>query len=97
MEYKDFKKVIENIEHSHNNCLKAYDLNINLFEFDNKLLNSIDILLKSIYGEHGYDWIAWYCWENDFGKGGLDADDNGGPICYSLKSLWEYVEANHKI
>ena len=24
-------------------------------------------------------------------------DENGNPICYSIESLWEYLEQNHKI
>lgn len=24
-------------------------------------------------------------------------DENGNPICYSYESLWEYLEANHKL
>jgi len=25
------------------------------------------------------------------------SDENGNPICYDIKSLWEYIEENHKL
>jgi hypothetical protein len=49
--------------------------------------------MKEIYGEEGVDWFSWFCYENDYGQGGLEAwDENKNPICYSFESLWEYLE-----
>lgn len=62
------------------------------------------------YDEDGVEWINWFMYESDYGQkdwskyddsesksiyGARDKD--GNPICYSYETLWEYVEANHKI
>jgi len=44
------------------------------------------------------DWWSWFCYENDFGQKGLEAwDADKKPICYDLKSLWEFLDANKPI
>ena len=30
-------------------------------------------------------------------NGHAASDENGNPICYDIKSLWEYIETNHKL
>jgi hypothetical protein len=36
-------------------------------------------------------WIGWYCWENEFGTGSLQAEIDGMGICHTMESLYEVV------
>ncbi len=76
----------------------AYKLKIDLMEFVNGYHVIISTLITEIYGEDGYEWYYWFCYENNYGQGILTANEaDGTPICYSHKSLWEYLEKNHLI
>jgi hypothetical protein len=64
-----------------------------LIDFVDPYHGIIHSLIREIYGDEGLDWWSWFCYENDFGRGTLEAwDENETPICYDLKSLWEYLE-----
>lgn len=96
MEYKDFLKVGLGLQKAVDRSRKLYELNVDLIEFETDYHNIIDTLLKQIYTEEGCDWFDWYCWENDFGRGTLTAQDkDGNPICYSWETLYEELK-NHK-
>jgi len=82
--------------------LQCQDESVNIFSQNNvDLTNFIDpyhyiigLLMKEIYGEEGYNWFIWYCYENDYGNGGLEAwDDDKNRICYDLKSLHQHLES----
>jgi hypothetical protein len=68
-------------------------MKVDLLEFTDPYESIISILMKEIYTAEGYDWFSWFCYENDYGQGGLEAwDADKNPICYNLESLWEYLE-----
>ena len=93
MTYENFLKVITAIEKQDRAVSALYDLKVDLIEWTDPYGAIIGELLKEIYGEEGVDWFNWYCYENNFGTGGLGAwDENKNPICYDHKSLWEYLE-----
>ena len=72
---------------------ELYKVKVDLMDFVDPYHILIANLLTEIYGPIGYDWFSWFCYENDFGKGKLEAwDETKKPICYNLKSLWEYLE-----
>ena len=93
MTYENFLKVITAIEKQDRAVSTLYDLKVDLIEWTDPYGVIIGKLLEEIYGEEGVDWFNWYCYENNFGTGGLEAwDENKNPICYNTKSLWEYLE-----
>jgi hypothetical protein len=71
----------------------VYKLEIDLVNFSDDYTSVINILLEVYYGKEGTDWIYWYLWERDK-DGSLDqaTTNDGKPICYDIKSLWEEVE-----
>ena len=93
MTYENFLKVITAIEKQDKAVSALYDLKVDLVEWTDPYGVITGKLLEEIYGEEGVDWFNWYCYENNFGTGGLEAwDENKNPICYNTKSLWEYLE-----
>lgn len=96
MTYERFLKVLLSLQKEDRVIKEAYKLGVDMINFVDPYHEIINELIKEIYGEEGYDWFSWYCWENDFGQGGLEANDGkGNPICYSHKSLWEYLEKEY--
>jgi hypothetical protein len=70
-----------------------YELDIDLINFSDDHASVINILLEVYYGKEGSDWIGWYLYERD-PVGTIDqaTTNDGKPICYDIKSLWEEVE-----
>lgn len=94
MTYENFLKVTLQLQKQSRVIDSLYTSNVNLIEFVDPYHQIISILIKEIYGEEGYDWFSWFCYENDFGQKGLEAfDKNKTPICYSHESLWEHLES----
>jgi hypothetical protein len=93
MEYKDFLGITLQLQKQDMVISGLYKNKIDLTEIVDPYHSIIAILIKDIYGEEGYDWFSWFCYENDFGRKGLDAyDENKKPICYSHESLWSFLE-----
>ena len=70
-----------------------YELDIDLINFSDDHASVINILLEVYYGKDGADWIGWYLWERDpLGTIDQATTNDGKPICYDVKSLWEEVE-----
>ena len=70
-----------------------YELDIDLINFSDDHASVINILLEVYYGKEGSDWISWYLWERDpLGTIDQATTNDGKPICYDIKSLWEEVE-----
>ena len=43
--------------------------------------------------EQAIDWINWFVYETNYGQKDMQGrDENGNPICYDVKSLYEYIE-----
>ena len=97
MTYERFLKIITEIEKQDKLVSALYDLKVDLIDWTDPYSSIIGELIKEIYGEEGYDWFGWFCYETDFGSKEVGAwDENKNPICYDVKSLWEYLEKNHK-
>ena len=93
MTYERFLKVILSLQKEDRVIKEAYKLGVDMINFVNPYHEIINELIKECYGEDGYEWFSWYCWENDFGQKGLEAcDSDKNPICYDHKSLWERME-----
>jgi len=98
MTYERFQKVILNLQKQDLIVGKLYKLNIDTIHYNEPYNIIIAELITEIYGEEGYGWFAWFCYENDFGHGELTAtDEDMKPIAHSFESLWELLELNHKV
>jgi hypothetical protein len=98
MTYKRFLKVVLRLQKQKRVVAGLYELNVDLINFTDDYHAIITELIKEIYGNKGYDWFSWYCDENDFGQGTLQAwDKDKKPIAYSLESLWELLEMDYKL
>ena len=97
MTYENFLKVTLQLQKQDKIISNLYKNNIDLLEFVDPYHHIIAELIKEIYGEEGYDWFCWFCFENEYGTKGLEAwDADKNPICYSHESLWEYLETLKK-
>lgn len=95
MTYENFLKLILKLQKQDEVLSDLYKHQVDLTNFIDPYQEIITTLIKELYGEEGYDWFAWFCYENKFGEGKLTAwDVNKKPICYSIESLWEYLEAH---
>ena len=93
MTYETFLEITLELQKQERIVDNLYKNNVDLLEFIDPYHGLIHLLIKEIYGEEGVDWFSWFCYENDYGEKGLEAwDKDGTPICYSLESLWEYLE-----
>lgn len=96
MEFKKFEKIINLLREQSDKEIKASEIGLDIFNFLDPYNAVIDLLMKEIYGEEGNEWFGWFCYENDFGRGNLTADDKGVLICYDIPSLYTYLNINHK-
>ena len=105
MKYERFLKIILSLQKQDKTIKTLYDNGVDLIDFVDPYHVIITELIKELYGEEGYDWFSWYCYESEFGQkdwsengevkhGACDA--KGNPICYSHESLWEYLEKEYK-
>ena len=95
MEFATFEKFVSALKEEDVRIGELYDRGMDLINFIDPYHEMIGILITEIYGESGYDWFTWFCHENNFGTKGLEAwDENKNPICYDVKSLWEFLEEN---
>ena len=93
MTYERFLKVILSLQKEERTIRTLYKNGVDLVNFVEPYHTIINELIKEIYGEGGYEWFSWYCYDNEFGQKGLEAlDQDGNPICYSHESLWKYLE-----
>jgi hypothetical protein len=95
MKYEAFSEAITKLKTHQDLVCQTYKLGVDLSNFIEDLHKVVSLLFGTIYGEVGLGWIEWFCYENT--QGNLDAhDENGYRICYSIESLWEFLEKNYK-
>ena len=68
MKYENFLKVIMTQRKMEQQVHKAYELKIDLMDFVDDYHLITKTLVTEIYGEEGYDWYSWFCYENDYGE-----------------------------
>jgi hypothetical protein len=68
MTYENFLKVILAQRKMEKQVNEAYKLKIDLIDFVEDYSVIIKTLLTEVYGEVGYDWYSWFCWENEYGE-----------------------------
>ena len=97
MKYESFLKLTLGLQRQDRIIDELYKHKIDIIDFVDPYHGFISLLLKEMYGEEGYDWFSWFCYDNDFGQKGLEAwDENKNRICYSHESLWQFLEANYR-
>ena len=93
MTLEKFTEIINILQEESNKITNLYRMKVDLIDFADPYHSVISILIKEIYGEEGYDWFSWFCYERDFGAKEVGAwDGNQNPICYDVESLWNYLE-----
>jgi len=98
MTYENFLKLTLGLQKQDRIIDELYKHKVDLIEFADPYHQIISTLIREIYGEQGLDWFSWFCYENDYGQGGLEAwDEDKNPICYSHESLWQFLEENHRL
>ena len=94
MKYETFAHITMQLQKQEQVINNLYKNNVDLLEFVDPYHQVISTLLEEVYGKEGLDLWSWFCYENDFGLGELEAwDADKKPICYDLKSLWEFLES----
>jgi hypothetical protein len=68
MKYENFLKVVMTQRKMEEQVSKAYEIKINLIDFVEDYHLITKTLLTEIYGEQGYDWYTWFCYENEYGE-----------------------------
>jgi hypothetical protein len=68
MTYENFLRVILQQQKSDRVIDEAHKLNIDLIDFVDPYHTIISVLIKEIYGEEGYDWYSWFCYESEYGQ-----------------------------
>lgn len=95
MKYKQFEKIIQNLEKCRERSHAMHDLGIDLMNYDDIYHEIIGTLQLLVFGDCGKDWIEWYIYERPSfgGKEPLKAfDTDGKEICHNIESLWETVK-----
>jgi len=93
MKLEVFTEIINKIIKQSDKVNALYELDIDLINYSDDHNSVINILLEVYYGKDGADWIGWYLWERDpLGTIDQATTNDGKPICYDVKSLWEEVE-----
>lgn len=96
MTYERFLKITTTLKMQDEVVHDLYERKVDLVEFTDPYHQVITELIKEVYGDEGYDWWSWFCYESEYGTKGVQAwDKNKNPICHSFLSTWEYLEANY--
>jgi hypothetical protein len=99
MNYKDFKRMIDLMVANSNKAGKAYELNIDIYDFCDNYERVIHLLISIILTENGQEWFDWFMYE----KGGITGkikkdmkayDENKKEICKNIKGLHKYLTKN---
>ena len=93
MKLEVFTEILNKLRKQSDTEHALYQLDVDVINFSDDYTSIINILLEVYYGKEGADWIGWYMWERD-PVGTIDqaTTNDGKPICYDVKSLWEEVE-----
>lgn len=68
MTYERFLKITLGIKHESEKLNKLYKLGVELYDIADPYHAIISELIKEVYGDEGFDWWSWFCWESDFGE-----------------------------
>jgi hypothetical protein len=101
MTRKEFTELLKIYEDFSENVSTLYDIGLDLMEGKYPITTHVDKLLKlsitSHWGDKGWDWVSWFVYENEYGDKGHKAwDTDGTSICYSVDTLYDYLQKEYK-
>lgn len=67
MTYDRFLKITMQLKRQDEIIHELYQKKVDLIDFADPYQEVITELIKEVYGEEGYDWWYWFCYENDYG------------------------------
>jgi hypothetical protein len=67
MNYASFLKILLLLQKQDLIIDTLYKNKVDLLDFVDPYHAIISELIEAIYGEDGYNWWSWYCYESDFG------------------------------
>ena len=91
MQFDEFKGMILSLKDASNISDEWFKLGMRLERIEGPLHSAIHALMEAHFGPDGMGLIGWYCWENEFGTGSLQAEIDGMRICHTMESLYEVV------
>jgi hypothetical protein len=92
MKLEVFETILSNLNTISEKQTAAYDIGIDLINYNDIYNNVISLLFKSHYGKEGAEWIEWFIYEKS-GKEDICAyDSDGNEICKTVEELWNIVE-----
>lgn len=68
MTYERFLKITLGLQAESDRSDKLYKLGVDLIDYVDPYHKIINELMREVYGEEGYEWWSWFCWESDFGR-----------------------------
>ncbi len=68
MTYERFLKIILGLQKEDRTINNLYDNGVDLINFVDPYHTIINELIKEVYGEDGYQWFSWFCYESEFGQ-----------------------------
>ncbi len=100
MEYKRFEAIINLMVVHQKKMDDLYELNIDIFDFNNTQEVIIDSLWSEILTEDGKDWLDWFLYEKRYiqdGKGRKDlkAWKHEKEVCKNLKGLYNFLKTEN--
>jgi hypothetical protein len=68
MTYERFLTVLLGTQKQDKVIDNLYKNGVDLMDFVDPYCGIINELIKEVYGEDGYQWFSWYCYESNFGQ-----------------------------
>lgn len=68
MEYERFLKITLGVKRESERMDKIYKLGVELYDLVDPYHAMINELIKEVYGDDGFEWWSWFCWESEFGQ-----------------------------
>ena len=96
MTYEKFEEIISHMVNHCSRTHKAYELKLDLLEFDDDIQMAVSLLWEQVLTKEGIDWLDWFLYEKDYISGNLRKDlkawdSDKKEICKDLKSLYKYL------
>ena len=68
MTYERFLKITLGVKDESEKLDTLYKLGVELYDIADPYHVIINELITEVYGDEGFDWWSWFCWESDFGQ-----------------------------
>ena len=92
MTREKLEDLINNLKNLSDRNDEIYKLGLDLIHYENDFHEVINLLLREVFNEEQMDWFYWFCFENDYGRAGLEAwDMDGNLICQDIDGLYKKI------